>query len=103
MFSNISYAQHGLNAVIMGIEMLINNIPNSDNWSHGVVCMWNILFALWALFFFFLTGQAIYPFLDYSKHPRELWTAFLLLLASSIGSSFFVQRLLKFKWKFFAS
>ena len=61
MFSNISYAQHGLNALIMGVEMLINNVPNSDNWSHGVVCMWNILFALWALLFFAATGQAIYP------------------------------------------
>ena len=102
MFSFISYAQHGLNALIMGVEMLINNIPHSENWSHGVVCMWNVLFALWALFFFFTTGQALYPFLDFSKHPLEVWVAFLLLLASSLGSSFFVQRLLKMKWRLFA-
>ena len=97
MFSFISYAQHGLNAGIMGVEMLINNIPHSENWSHGVVCMWNILFALWSLIFFFATGKAIYPFLDLSKHPLEVWATFLMLLASSLGSSFLVQKALRLK------
>ena len=101
MFSFISYSQHGLNALIMGVEMLINNIPNSDNWAHGVVCMWNILFALWALFFFSMTGQALYPFLDYSKASSELWVAFVALLGTSMGSSWIVQKLLGYKWKRF--
>ena len=99
MFSFISYAQHGLNAGIMGVEMLINNIPHSENWSHGVVCMWNILFALWSLIFFFATGKAIYPFLDLSKHPLEVWATSLMLLASSLGSSFLVQKALRLKWR----
>jgi hypothetical protein len=97
MFSFISYAQHGLNAVIMFVELSLNNIPNSDAWAHGVVCLWNILFALWSLYFFVLTGEALYPFLDYTRHPAAVWAAFLALFASSIGSSLVVQKILRLR------
>ena len=38
-------------------------------------------------------------FLDYSKHPAELWAAFMALLASSMGSSWIVQKALGYKWR----
>jgi len=99
MFSFISYAQHGLNALIMFTELSLNNIPNSDAWAHGVVCMWNILFALWSLYFFLLTGESLYQFLDYAKQPSAVLIALSVLFASSIGCSFFVQKIVRAKWR----
>jgi len=101
MYSPISYMQHGGNAIIMFGEFLLNTIPNSDSWSHGVVALWSILFGVWSLIFFSLTGQAIYPFLDMSKktgHP--IWVAYLGLSLLGLGSSYLVQRVIRFKHQF---
>ena len=97
MFSTISYMQHGGNAIIMFGEFLLNRIPHSDNWSHGVVSLWNILFALWSLFFFWMTGQAIYPFLD-AKNP-SISLALVGLFVSGLLCSYLIQWLLRLKHK----
>lgn len=101
MYSPISYMQHGGNAIIMFGEFLLNTIPNSDSWSHGVVALWSILFGIWSLIFFSFTGQAIYPFLDTSKktgHP--VWVAYLGLSLMGLGSSYLVQRIIRFKHQY---
>jgi hypothetical protein len=97
MFSTISYMQHGGNAIIMFGEFLLNRIPHSDNWSHGVVSLWNILFGLWSLFFFWMTGQAIYPFLDAKKPSISL--ALVGLFVSGLLCSYLIQWLLRLKHK----
>lgn len=95
MFSSISYMQHGGNAFIMFGEMMLNTIPNSDMWSHGVVALWNLAFALWSFYFFWSTGESLYPFLDYTK--QSAYISFVSLFASGIGCSFLVQKFLKHK------
>lgn len=97
MFSTISYMQHGGNAIIMFGEFMLNRIPHADNWSHGVVSLWNILFGLWSLLFFWMTGQAIYPFLDVKKPSIAL--ALVGLFASGLLCSYLIQWLLRLKHK----
>lgn len=95
MFSTISYMQHGGNAFIMFGEMMLNTIPNSDTWSHGVVALWNLAFGLWSFYFFWSTGEALYPFLDYTK--PDVHFSFASLFVSGIACSFLVQKILKHK------
>lgn len=95
MFSTISYMQHGGNAFIMFGETMLNMIPNSDMWSHGVVALWNLSFALWSFYFFWSTGENLYPFMDYTK--QSAYISFISLFASGIGCSFLVQKFLRHK------
>jgi len=95
MYSPVGYLQHGGNAAIMMIEMFLNRIPDSKWWSHGAVSVWNILFGIWSLAYFLLTGATIYPFLDLG-HPQA-WMIHISLFFSGIFASYLIQYILYMK------
>lgn len=99
MFSFTSYMQHGGNAVMMLGEMLLNNIPNFDSWSHGVVGLFNVLFGIWSLVAYYLFGTALYPFLDLNN--PFAWAVYMTLFLSGILVSVAFQFLLTRKHRWF--
>ncbi|KDD74649.1 hypothetical protein H632_c1159p1 [Helicosporidium sp. ATCC 50920] len=87
MLSFMSYNQHGLNAVLILGDAVLNVVP--PNWrSFGFWSAWFITYALWFIAYLLKTGLPIYPFMDPTKpHLAERYLGMFVFnwVAAAVG------------------
>ncbi|KAK9812674.1 hypothetical protein WJX72_001650 [[Myrmecia] bisecta] len=94
LFNFISYSQHGINALLMLGELLLNNIPVVP-YMLGYVGLWSSVYGGWALYHYMATGRWLYPFLD----AMQSWSPFAYLGLFLTHWLFFGMVILLYKLK----
>jgi len=76
--------QHGVNALMVLGEMMLNRIPGMPSWGLGWISMLSSAYGVWNVIFFLRSGTFLYPFLD--AHRPFAWLAYLgLYIAHCVG------------------
>lgn len=61
-----SYIQHGGNAILVLTDFALNDI-SIHPYLFGWVGLWSVTFGAWAILWYRLSGEWLYPFINYTK------------------------------------
>lgn len=61
-----SYTQHGGNAILVLTDFALNDI-SIHPYLFGWVGLWSVTFGAWAILWYRLSGEWLYPFINYTK------------------------------------